>query len=34
MSEGEMREVVRKLYNAYAARDFDQIVATIHDDID
>jgi ketosteroid isomerase-like protein len=34
VSEGGTRETVRRLYDAYARRDFDQIAAAIHDDID
>jgi ketosteroid isomerase-like protein len=28
------RETVRRLYDAYAAKDFDQVAAALHDDID
>ena len=34
MSEGGTRETVQRLYDAYARRDFDQIAAALHDDID
>ena len=34
MSEGGTRETVQRLYDTYARRDFDQIAAAIHDDID
>jgi uncharacterized protein len=34
LAENETRVVVRKLYDAYAARDFEQVAAALHDDID
>jgi ketosteroid isomerase-like protein len=34
LNQGGTREIVRKLYDAYAARDFDHIAAVLHDDID
>ncbi len=34
VSEGETREILAALFNAYRRRDFDGFVALLHDDID
>ena len=34
VGENGTRETVRRLYDAYAARDFEQVTAALHDDID